>query len=104
MTLSYFLKTDIHEIKVFHFIIAYFILLYNPFQTRSLSPISQQRHRNSSSVDRLKSPGISSANSLSSGIIARTTPPEKRMSPLPQPQDTKKMKKEEVSFNNYFII
>ena len=73
-------------------------------QTRSLSPISQQRHRNSSSVDRLKSPGgISSANSLSSGILARSTPPEKRMSPLPQPPETKKMKKEEVSYIQWLI-
>ena len=74
------------------------------FQTRSLSPISQQRHRNSSSVDRLKSPGISSANShtSSSGILTRTTPPDKRItSPLPQPPDTKKMKKEEVSAVNF---
>ena len=63
--------------------------------------MSQQRHRNSSSVDRLKSPGISSANnnSLGPGMLARTTPPEKRMSPsLPQPPDTKKMKKEEVRY------
>ena len=65
--------------------------------------MSQQRHRNSSSVDRLKSPGISSANSnsLGPGMLARTTPPEKRMSPLLPPSDTKKMKKEEV--RSYYI-